>query len=144
LGLPTWDFPGLGEAEPLRHQPVDRVRFLETAFGDDLVDTRFIPYIQLHEFEAYLFSDPTWFAYFYDHHDAAIAALKAIAEQSGSPELIDDGPDSAPSKRNVAHLSDYADARSAIGPQVAELIGLAAIRGKCPHIHAWISHLEGL
>ena len=27
---------------------------------DDIGDRRFIPYIQLHEFEAILFSDPSW------------------------------------------------------------------------------------
>src|SRR6266478_3482177 len=67
-GIPA-GFPGLDEAAKLRHLPEKRVEFLEQAFAGDIGDSRFIPYIQLHEYEAYLFSDPTWFSYFYDHHE---------------------------------------------------------------------------
>jgi hypothetical protein len=136
------DFPGLTGAEKLRHMPYARVEALEQAFSEDICDGRFLPYIQLHEYEAYLFSDPTWFAYFYDHHSRQIAALKAIADNHDTPELIDDGPNSAPSKRIIAQLPDYEDAKAAIGPQVGELIGLEVIRGKCPHFAAWVSRLE--
>jgi len=137
-------FPGLSEAESLRHTPNKRVEALEEAFAKDVGDDRFIPYIQLHEFEAYLFSDPTKFTDFYDHHEKQIAALKAIAEQHTTPELIDDGQHSAPSKRIAAELPDYEDAKSVIGPQVAELICLNAIRRKCPHFAGWLSRLEKL
>jgi hypothetical protein len=138
------EFPGLAEAEKLRHLPYERVEALEQEFAKDIGDLRFVPYIQLHEYEAYLFSDPTWFGYFYDHHEKQIAALKAIADGHTTPELIDDGQHSAPSKRIIAELPDYEDAKSAVGPQVAELIGLQLIRGKCPHFDAWLSRLEHL
>ena len=117
---------------------------LEQAFGKDIRDDRFVPYIQLHEYEAYLFSDPTWFRYFYGHHEKQIAALKAIADGYATPELIDDGQHSAPSKRIIKELPDYEDAKPAVGPQVAELIGLEVIRTKCPHFAAWLSRLEKL
>jgi hypothetical protein len=138
------DFPGLAEAEKLRHLPDKRVEALEQAFAQDIGDGRFVPYIQLHEFEAYLFSDPTRFAYFYDHHERQITALKAIADGHATPEWIDDGQHSAPSKRIIAELPDYADAKSAVGPQVAELIGLEVIRDRCPHFATWLSRLEKL
>ena len=46
------DFPGLEAAEKLRHSPTKRVEALEQAFAQDISDWRFIPYIQLHEYEA--------------------------------------------------------------------------------------------
>ena len=138
------DLPGFAAAEELRHMPDKRAEALEAEFAKDIGDRRFVPYIQLHEYEAYLFSDPTWFAYFYDHHERQIAALKAIADKFSTPELIDDGPQSAPSKRIIAELPDYEDAKAAVGPQVAELIGLETIRGRCPHFAAWLSQLEKL
>jgi hypothetical protein len=52
------EFPGLAEADKLRHMPDKRVEALEKAFADDMGDSRFVPYIQLHEYEAYLFSVP--------------------------------------------------------------------------------------
>jgi len=136
------EFPGLAEAEKLRHLPDKRVEALEQAFTRDIDDPRFVPYIQLHEYEAYLFSDPTCFGYFYDHHEKQIAALKAIADEYDTPELIDDGQHSAPSKRIIAELPDYEGAKSAVGPQVAERIGLKVIRAKCPHFARWLSQLE--
>ena len=94
--LPT-RFPRRDEADGLRNDPFQRVEFLEQAFADDINDQRFIPYIQLHEYEAILFSEPSWFGYYYGHHGAQIAALQGIADQYSTPELIDDGPTSAPS-----------------------------------------------
>ncbi len=138
------EFPGLAEGEKFPHMPYKRVETLEQAFGKDISDIRFVPYIQLHEYEAYLFSDPTWFKFFYDQHGKAIDALKAIADGHETPEEINDGPHSAPSKRIIAQLPDYEGAKAAIGPQVAELIGLDVIRSKCPHFAAWVSRLEML
>jgi Domain of unknown function (DUF4276) len=136
-------FPRLGESEAFRHSPRQRVEFLERAFAEDVADPRFVPYIQLHEYEACLFSDPTWFAYFYDR-EKEIAALQAIASSHATPELIDDGQDSAPSKRIISQIPEYELAKSVVGPQVAVLIGLDVIRAKCPHFNAWLSRLETL
>jgi hypothetical protein len=138
------EFPGLADAEKLRHMPARRVEFSEQAFAKDIGDGRFVPYIQLHEYEAYLFSDPTWFGYFYDHHERQVAALKAVADEYETPELIDDGQHSAPSKRIVTQFPNYEDVKSVVGPGVAELIGLSEIRRKCPHFAAWLSQLENL
>ena len=55
-GLPT-DFPGYKSAVA-RDDPYQRVEALEDALGNDISDWRFIPYIQLHEFEALILSDP--------------------------------------------------------------------------------------
>lgn len=137
-------FPGLDEAEKHRLVPEKRVRVLEQSFAEDIGDQRFIPYIQLHEYEAYLFSDPSGFRYFYDHCDKQIAALQEVADGHSTPELINDGPSSSPSKRIIAQLPDYGDAKAAVGPQVAELIGLNVIRSKCPHFAEWLTRLENL
>lgn len=138
------NFPGLDEAEKIRHLPVKRVELLEHHFATDVSDDRFVPYIQLHEYEAYLFSDPAWFGYFYDRCQKQIDALIAIANTKATPELINDGPNTAPSKRIIEQIPDYRDGKSVIGPQVAELIGVDAIRMKCPHFASWLSKLEKL
>ena len=138
------DFPGRDQAERLRSSPLKRVEFLEEAFAHDIGDQRFIPYLQLHEFEACLFSDPEKFRKFYPKGDKPIAALKQIVGQHETPELIDDGQHTAPSKRITAEFPDYEDAKTVVGPQVAEAIGLDLIRQKCPHFNSWISRLESL
>jgi hypothetical protein len=138
------DFPKLSEGEKLRHMPEKRVGFLEQAFADDMGDQRFVPYIQLHEYEAYLFSDPSHFRHFYGRHERQIAALQKIADSYPTPELINDGQDTAPSKRIIAELHDYKGAKSVFGPEIAQLIGLDVIRSKCPHFNDWLSQLEKL
>lgn len=138
------NFPGLDEAEKLRHIPEKRIESLEKSFAEDIADDRFVPYIQLHEYEAYLFADPSCFGYFYEHTASQIKALQAIADAYATPELIDDGLHTAPSKRIVSQFPDYDGAKSVLGPLIAQLIGLDTIRSKCPHFAAWLKRLEEL
>ncbi|MGL4463694.1 MAG: DUF4276 family protein [Planctomycetia bacterium] len=138
------DIPGREEADRFKNDPVRRVESMEASFALDVGDRRFIPYIQLHEYETYLFADVSQLSFFYDKADDRIARLQAIADAHATPELIDDGPTTAPSKRIIQEFPDYADAKPTVGPQVAELIGLPAIRAKCPHFDAWVAKLEAL
>lgn len=137
-------FPGREESEKYRNDPFQRVQFLQVAFGNDIHDLRFVPFIQLHEFEAILFADPNGFACFYEHAEKQIAHLHEIANSKATPELINDGQHTAPSKRVIAEFPDYEGAKRTVGPQVAGLIGLDTIRSKCPHFNSWITRLEGL
>ncbi len=137
-------FPSLVESDGLRNDPFARVEALEQAFAGDIGDPRFVPYIQLHEFEAVLFCDPGGFQLHYEKCDRQVERLRAIADAHESPELIDDGPQTAPSKRIIAEFPDYEAAKPVVGPEVAEQIGLETIRSKCPHFASWLSRLEGL
>jgi len=138
------DFPGLAEAESVRQDPLKRVEFLEQRFAEDIDDRRFIPYIQLHEYEAYLFSDPICFEYLSAESTQGIKTLQTIASQYQTPELINDGLQTAPSKRIIAQFPDYGKAKPTFGPQLAAKIGLQAIRDNCPHFNQWLSKLECL
>ncbi len=104
-GLPR-DFPGYGDAEKVR-DPYSRVRTLEKAMGEDISDRRFIPYIQLHEFEALLLSDPQKLGLQFSDCDAGIQRLIAMACAFGSPERVDGGPNTAPSKRIIDEIQEY-------------------------------------
>ena len=136
-------FPGEEKAEQYGADPHKRVKVLETSWQQATDDERFIPHIQLHEYEAYLFSDISQLSFFCND-DAAIRSLQAIVDNAKSPELIDDGPRTAPSKQIIKHFPQYERAKAAIGPQVAERIGLMTIRSKCPHFDSWIARLEQL
>ncbi|NET90430.1 MAG: DUF4276 family protein [Kamptonema sp. SIO1D9] len=138
------DFPGLAESESMRQNPLQRVEFLEQRFAEDISDPRFIPYIQLHEYEAYLFSEPTCFEYLDARRTKEIETLQKIASQHETPELINDGQQTAPSKRIIEQFPDYGKAKSTFGPQLAEKIGLEVIRSKCFHFNKWLLRLESL
>jgi hypothetical protein len=141
-GLPR-DFPRYHSAEAIPDKYA-RVATLESAFRDDLQDARFFPYIQLHEFEAILFSDPNAFKGYYRRCDRQVEALSEVVRQSGGPELIDDGQQTAPSKRIIEQFPDYGTVKRTAGPIIAEAIGLDVIRSKCRHFHEWLTKLEEL
>lgn len=137
-------FPGGREARNLRHDPYRWVEALEEVWSDETGDSRFIPFLQLHEFETYLFCGVPHFAFFFDHANSQISALQRIVNEVKSPELIDDGQHTAPSKRIIAQFPQYNDLKTTVGTQMAERIGLENIRSKCPHFNAWLDRLEKL
>jgi Domain of unknown function (DUF4276) len=137
------DFPGRAECK-MEQDPYCRVEKLEQALTADIGDPRFIPYIQLHEFEAVLLTDADKFAMYYARFEHQIEQLKVLAAGAPSPELIDDGEQTAPSKRIAALIPPYSVEKPTAGPIIAAAIGLATIREKCPHFDAWLGKLETL
>lgn len=137
------DFPGLTSARQ-QTDPYQQVALLERAFADDVAHRRFVPYLQLHEFEALLLSDPSKFAARFVEHQKGIQDLIEECARYSSPELIDDGNTTAPSKRIIDKIADYKGSKPSAGPLIAKQIGLPTIRQKCPHFDGWLAKLEGL
>ena len=141
-GLPT-DFPGYLAASATAGARV-RVAALEQAFADDIAHPRFVPHIQLHEFEALILAGPRALDWEFPEHEPAIDRLVLLASGYKSPECIDDGPDTAPSKRIMQQIPAYIGRKASAGPLVVGRIGLAAVRYSCPHFDAWVSRLQAL
>ncbi len=141
-GLPH-DFPCYEESTGPR-DPYERGRILEDSLREDVADSRFIPYIQLHEFEALLLADPQKLDPQFNENRVGIQRLVQMANGFMSPELIDDGPDLAPSKRIAEEIPEYPRSKVSAGPITAERIGLHTLRTKCQHFDAWLGTLESL
>lgn len=136
------EFPGWPEARG-RALPEERVATLEAAFQADIGDQRFLPYIQLHEFEALHYCDLSQLQRRIAGTESAFAAL--AAEVRGvAPEEINEGATTAPSKRIIKHVPIYDRLKVRVGAPAAAAIGLPALRAKCPHFDGWISRLEAL
>lgn len=105
-----FDFYGLPEDFPHRDDAVSeattagRLARLETAMADALSDWRLIPYLQLHEFEAYVFADLHVLESLLDEHDRPRLGRLASEVAELDPEGINDGQTTSPSKRLSAHL----------------------------------------
>ncbi len=141
-GLPI-DFPKFDDAK-IQQDPLNRVEMLENAFRDEIDYRRFFPYIQLHEFEAILFSDPRKFRFEFIGQDSSIDTLIQISEQATSPEHIDATPEGATSKRIIKEIPEYEGRKVSAGPLIAASIGIATIRKKCRHFDKWLTSLESL
>ena len=140
------DWPGLDEAKR-RPRAKDRAEAVNRAtqdavcrlFPERRAERRFIPYVAMHEFEALLFSAPEILASRLQVKPALIANIVA---KCGSPEEIDDSPDTAPSKRLIQLSNGFR--KTTTGIAVAEDIGLSAIRARCPLFDEWLTVIERL
>ncbi|MBN9391320.1 MAG: DUF4276 family protein [Chloroflexi bacterium] len=118
-----------------------RVEFLEQAFARKINDSRFIPYIQLHEFEAMVFVAPEVVSNAFPGTNVA-SNLEKIKSKYNSPEEIDEGSETAPSKRLIKLISSYS--KTVDGPLLVLEIGIDRIRAECPHFDEWLTKLENL
>ncbi len=142
-GLPQ-NFPGKPSAI-LNQTPYEKVSYLESAFAEDIGSHLFIPYIQVHEFEALLFADVDQMKVFYmEDKNKAIERLKLVANNYDSPELINEGYETAPSKRIIKEIPEYEDNKVLIGPVIANAIGLPILRKRCTHFDEWMKRIESL
>lgn len=137
------DFPGYEQASHLQ-DPYKKIELIESEFAKDISDYRFVPYIQLHEFEALLFTDPQALEIVFFDADKAIKRLIAIKEQYVNPELINSSPENAPSKRIIKEFPDYENNKAAIGSMVTDMIGIDALKASCSHFRNWIMKMENL
>lgn len=135
------DFPGYEKSRKQKGAQ-KRIEILERYFQADIGDYRFIPYIQQHEFEALLFSEPTQFGTVYPDKESEILKLVEIRSEFFSPEDINEN--FAPSKRIQKIFPDYVNFKPTVGPLVAMEIGLTKIRAENPHFDEWLKKLEQL
>lgn len=136
------DFPGYATA--LAFGPEAKVRHIEHAFAADIAHPRFLPYLQLHELEALLFTDPAKMhrVLSLDRRNLSPTHFDAVRAGYKSPEHINDSPQTAPSRRILAVCPTYDKVTE--GLLILEEIGLPAIRAACPHFNDWLVALENL
>lgn len=123
--------------------PYRKIAALEAAISANINHARFIPYVQLHEFETFLMVDPDrLFELFVDCRTGINRLKRNIGVTQ--PELINDSPQTAPSKRIIEFVPEYEGLKSSAGPLIAEDIGLTRLREACPHFNEWVTKLERL
>ena len=137
------EFSQIDEARK-NSNPYQKVEQLESALFDEINDTRFIPYIQLHEFEALILSEPSKFTERFPEYESEVKQLLEICVKYDTPELINDGVNTAPSKQIIKLIPAYKGSKTSAAPLIAQKIGLSKIREKCPHFNKWITQLEQL
>jgi hypothetical protein len=148
------DLYGLGQGFPGTPLPpnlpnLDKVTHIEQAVKADVVtqlpdrrsDVRFLPYLQLHEYEGLLFSDPGAFASGIGQPHLA-QRFQKIRNSFPSPEDINDDPNTAPSKQVLGVHPAYR--KIVDGTLAARAVGIQKMRQECPHFREWVARLEAL
>lgn len=135
------DFPGYADAMRSA-DPIVQAEVLEIALGEELADKRFVPYVQVHEFESLVLSEPQAFCSLFDNVQRRVEMLEKDIANYDSPELINHGQHSHPKARIRTFIEDYDE--NVDGPLLAAAIGLKTIREKCRHFDRWLTILERL
>jgi hypothetical protein len=132
-GLPE-DFPGKAEAlalpniEDKRRMVGDKLVEQLTRHIGDKAMRRFIPYVQMYEFEGLLFSKPEAIAA--EIGEAGLSAqFERIRNAFDSPEHVNNSQETAPGKRIKGLFNQYD--KVIHGSLVALEIGIAAMREEC-------------
>jgi Domain of unknown function (DUF4276) len=135
------DYPGF--AEGMVHPTgVGKANALQQFLAQHIGDARFVPYLQCHEFEALVLVAPERIATLYEISAAQLAGLCHDCAAFATPEEINLGQHSHPKYRIEQKFQDYDE--NVAGPLLAEDIGVATLRQRCPHFGEWLTRLEQL
>ena len=142
------DFP---EFEKHRNKPdvYVRVRNLQQALHAAIIahvgcrSNQFLPHIQPYEFEGLLFSDVTALSGVEPNWAGYLGKLTKIRASADTPEHINDGYETKPSKR-LENLLHPTFRKSTHGPRAAESISLEVMEKECRHFKAWMNALRAL
>ncbi len=138
----SYHFPGWMESKSINNI-YDRMHFLFEQMSldiDENLRSRFIPYIQLHEFEGLLFSNIAVFQNNFTKQELDFQQLEDAINSVKTPEEINNGPATAPSERLKKAIKGYD--KVVYGACLASDIGLNTIRGKCILFNEWVMKLE--
>nr|WP_240772592.1 DUF4276 family protein [Nocardia sp. CS682] len=130
------DAPGMADIPP-GLAPHDRVAHVETSLAATAADRRFVPHLILHELETWVFAAA----------EQVGCLLPGLTERllvdvhlTGGPELVNDGPDTVPSKRILNYCPHYSKTND--GPLAIADLGIEELRSRCPHFDAWLTTLR--
>lgn len=137
-----YSFPGWADGEKIANKN-DRMDFLERAMKEDIIKElqhRYIPYLQLHEFEGLLFNN---IQIFYEQVPKAelvgIDELEKTFSDYDNPEMINNNPETSPSHRLKRIIKGYN--KPLYGHYFAEAIGIEQIRLKAPRFNQWVEKI---
>ena len=118
-----------------------RVEYMENQFSADINHHKFLPYIQLHEFEALIFASEEKIPGAFINVPGKLRQVTAINNSFNSPEEINENPSTAPSKRLKNIFPDYE--KTFHSQLILAQVNIETLRTKCSHFNSWITKLEG-
>ncbi|ANN21414.1 hypothetical protein SD37_41475 [Amycolatopsis orientalis] len=139
-----FDYYGFPADSPgMRNRPsssaYDRVEHVEKSLVSAISDTRFVPHLVLHELETWVFAAAEQLGWLFSGTGLAERLQKDV-DGAGGPELVNDGLDTAPSKRLARYCDGYSKTND--GPLAIADLGIDALRSRCPHMDSWLSRLD--
>lgn len=139
---PIHAYPNYEEAARSNREKVQNIENGMKESIDTAIRHHFIPYIQLHEFEALIFCSLDVIRNNFKEEEANFAEIESVINSFPNPEDINNNPDEAPSKRLEKYITGYN--KPIYGACLTTEIGMVKLRQKCPRYNAWIEKLENI
>lgn len=139
------NFPGkeiaLGYTDLSKKKQILEEQFVQNLIQDIGENNlrRFIPYVQMYEFEGLLFSDSEAIA---SNLGVNLTSVESIVTEFDTPEHINNSPRTAPSKRLQALSRSYD--KVFLGSLIALDVGIEKMREKCVGFDNWLTKIENL
>ncbi len=134
------DFPQFNNGLNKKNK-IERVAFLEQALSEAINHSRFVPYIQLHEFEGLLFSSKDGFEFLPDLKPSNLEKLILAVNEKENPEELNDGALTAPSKRLEQLIPGFDKNKPFYGGIIAEINSIESILNRCIRFNNWVENL---
>ena len=144
-GIKTWPGLELVQKNDTPEQIASRLNsaayeIMAGEFAEWHSSRRYVPFIAVHEFEALLFSDASILA---EKLAIPLAIIEDTLAKSGSPEAIDNSPQTAPSKR-LEKWTNGMYGKTSDSLIIAKAIGIDKMRRACPNFDAWLTSIESI
>lgn len=135
-------YPGNGPAAQCCHGSHEPRRCGEArtqAMREVITDRRFVPHVVLHEFETWVFAAAMGASHLLGDSQVARSLQVEAETVGGDVELLNDSPQTAPSKRVLRCWPEYDKATDGI--EVIREAGLEAVMDRCPGLKSWVAQL---
>jgi hypothetical protein len=133
-------FPEFENAKRIQNK-IQRVEVLEQALAKEINNPRFVPYIQLHEFEGLLFASKDGFEFLPDLKQANLKSLILAVNEKENPEELNDGELTAPSKRLEQLIPGFDKNKPFYGGIIAEVNAINVVLDRCLRFKTWVKTL---
>mgnify|MGYP003592145528 CR=1 FL=1 len=145
------DFYALPEDSPKPEQmpsanTIEVVQSTQQAIKNDAQNRgqnidRFIPFLSLHELEAWVFSDVSTLCEHFQCTSYTKSQIQDLLHSvHGNPESINHGAETHPKKRLQKWFQGYSEKADSV--TLLEKIGIEQIRSSCPHFNNWLTQIE--
>lgn len=134
------DAPGWGDCHGGEAHDRECVTRRERLMSEDICAPRFRPFLMLHEFETLVVAAVAVTPGVVDDPQAAEALSSLVDGFGGEPERINDGPETAPSKRVQDAVRMYSKVQD--GVAILEETDFRAVLSLCPHFSSWVADLR--
>lgn len=117
----------------------EKIEFIRNKFSKEIQAENFYFYIQVHEFEAILFSDTEELVNHFSLEKGKELEI-ILNKANNNPELINDSTETAPSKRLVTLFPEFT--KTIDGITLVNKIGIKKIREKCSYFNEFCREIE--